>query len=456
MTAFDSVAQLALEQALTGLLVGSMIASVAALLMRFIARENSASRFAILYSALLAIVGAFFWRGQLSETHAVPSQAAVVLSGRWATYFVIAWGAGSLVGLARIFWGLWQLRKLRNNLISLREESCSQLITHSDAGHSRAAKIYLSDQVRVPTAIGFFRPAVILPFWAVNELSADELRAAVSHELAHLSHWDDWTNLLQKFIRALLFFHPAVWWIDSRLAIERELSCDDAVLASSSSARTYAECLVSLAEKSVLRRPTALAQAAVGRIKQTSLRVSRILNGKCGRSGKTWKPALAALGTFTFMSVVGAQHAPKLVSFKQPEPSAIAKNVPPGHVEFAALNHQLFVPASMNLRPKTEQRISHRRYGSPAHVRENKPVPADSQDTSLAKASGSAPARDLQVLNASVKQPSPTQPAAQFMYVVFQTREFDSAGGMRVTTMVWRVPIKNASPAPDGVRPHST
>src|SRR5262249_27154694 len=211
---------------------------------------------------------------------------------------------------------------------------------------------------------------------------------------------------------------PAVWWIDSRLAIERELSCDDAVLASSLSARTYAECLVSLAEKSVLRRPIALAQAAVGRIKQTSLRVSRILNGKCGRSGKTWKPALAALGTFTFMSVVGAQHAPKLVSFKQPEPSAIAKNVPPGHVEFAALNRQLVVPASMNLRPKTEQRSSHRRYGSPAHVRENKPVPAVSQDTSLAKALGSAPARDPQVLNASVKQPSPTQLAAQFMYVV--------------------------------------
>ena len=43
--------------------------------------------------------------------------------------------------------------------------------------------------------------------------AAAELNTILLHELAHLGRWDDWTNLAQKVLGALLFFHPAVWWI---------------------------------------------------------------------------------------------------------------------------------------------------------------------------------------------------------------------------------------------------
>ena len=88
----------------------------------------------------------------------------------------------------------------------------------------------------------------------MQELSAVELNAILLHELAHLRRWDDWTNLIQKIVGAVLFFHPAVWWIEKKLALEREMACDDLVLAKTASPRAYAECLVSLAEKSLLRR----------------------------------------------------------------------------------------------------------------------------------------------------------------------------------------------------------
>ena len=99
-------------------------------------------------------------------------------------------------------------------------------------------KFLVSDDVRVPTALGFFRPAVVLPSWTLRDLSPDELKVIVLHELAHLRRWDDWTNLAQKFVKAIFFFHPAVWWIDSRLALEREIACDDMVLEQTANART--------------------------------------------------------------------------------------------------------------------------------------------------------------------------------------------------------------------------
>ena len=108
------------------------------------------------------------------------------------------------------------------------------------------------------------KPLVVIPSWATRELSPAEFNTVLLHELAHLGRWDDWTNLAQKVLGALLFFHPAIWWIEKKLALEREMACDDLVLAKTASPRAYAECLVSLAEKNLLQRGIALAQAAVG------------------------------------------------------------------------------------------------------------------------------------------------------------------------------------------------
>ncbi|PYY08222.1 MAG: hypothetical protein DMG61_24105, partial [Acidobacteria bacterium] len=139
----------------------------------------------------------------------------------------------------------------------------------------RPVAVCVSVRLRVPTAIGFFQPRVVLPSWIMQELSVTELNTILLHELAHLKRWDDWTNLIQKILGALFFFHPAVWWIEKKLSLEREIACDDIVLEQMVSPRTYAECLISLAEKSFLRRGLLLAQAAVAGVRQFSIRVTQ-------------------------------------------------------------------------------------------------------------------------------------------------------------------------------------
>jgi len=136
------------------------------------------------------------------------------------------------------------------------------------------------------------------------------------HELAHLQRRNDWTNLAQKTLKALLCFHPAAWWIESRLSLEREMACDEAVLATTASPNAYAHCLVSMAEKSFGRRAAALTQAAVNRTRQTSLRVAHILHFDAPKKRSAW--ALAATASVLFALVVGvsAVHAPTLIGFR--------------------------------------------------------------------------------------------------------------------------------------------
>jgi hypothetical protein len=145
------------------------------------------------------------------------------------------------------------------------------------------------------------------------------------HELAHLRRWDDWTNLAQKVVKALFFFHPAVWWIEKKASLEREMACDDAVLAETTSARAYAECLAHLAEKTLIQRSVALAQAALGRVRQTSLRVARILDvNRPKRTVRAWKPAVSLVAGFAIVCVLGISRGPKLIAFSDSNLGSVA------------------------------------------------------------------------------------------------------------------------------------
>jgi len=181
---------------------------------------------------------------------------------------------------------------------------------------SRRIELRASETVRVPAALGFFRPAVIVPTWTLEELPAEELKVILLHELAHLHRWDDWTNLAQKIVKALFFFHPAVWWIEGKLTLEREMACDDLVLAKTSNPRRYAKSLLSLAERVGLGKGIALAQAALGRAHQTSQRIMQILDTGRPKATRVWKPALGLVTAMSAVAIMAVPYTPNLVSFE--------------------------------------------------------------------------------------------------------------------------------------------
>jgi hypothetical protein len=341
------VAQMSVERLLNGLGEGVAIALFTWILLRVMGRRNSGTRFAVWFCALVAIALAPFL--ETSSATAIAHPAAVVMPRAWSVYLFVTWATIALVGLGRVIAGLWHLHTLRGGCVPVEfwgngglpgsapkgaganephtaplkrcpDAKCDALsldpmVTRTLEASGRRIEVCTSDTLRVPTAIGLFKPAVVIPSWALRELSLDELNAVVLHEVAHLRRWDDWTNLAQKILRALFFFHPAVWWVESRLSLEREMACDDMVLAQTANPRAYAECLVSLAEKNLLQRGIALAQAAVGRVRQTSLRVLQILDAGRPNAVRVWKPGPWVVAGFSVACLVSAAHAPKLVAF---------------------------------------------------------------------------------------------------------------------------------------------
>jgi beta-lactamase regulating signal transducer with metallopeptidase domain len=144
-------------------------------------------------------------------------------------------------------------------------------------GIASPVTLRISEHVQGPLAMGIVRSLIILPASAVMALSPQQLEAVLAHELEHVRRADYFWNLIQTAVETLFFFHPAVWWLGSRLRQQRELCCDDAAVQACADPLVYATALLRLEERRT--QQLGLAMALDGHRSSSGLRarISRVL-----------------------------------------------------------------------------------------------------------------------------------------------------------------------------------
>ena len=126
-------------------------------------------------------------------------------------------------------------------------------------------------------ALGYRKPAILLPQSMVLALTDEQLQHVLLHESAHLLRRDDWMALGERVLRALFCFQPALYFIGRQIEREREVACDDWVIAQSGEAKPYAASLARIAELGSAARVPMLATGA-GRPKQIFKRLETLLD----------------------------------------------------------------------------------------------------------------------------------------------------------------------------------
>jgi beta-lactamase regulating signal transducer with metallopeptidase domain len=181
--------------------------------------------------------------------------------------------------------------------------------------------ILLSDRVDVPLAAGFLRPAIILPSALVEQLDAGAVETIVVHEVAHLRRYDVWTNAFARIAQAFIALNPAAWFVMRRLATEREIACDDWVVARTGSGDAFARTLAALATRARLRAPLA-APSAIGARHSVVVRIERLLDARPRRlrlsppalGGSLMLLALVALALQSVSPVLAYDAQPDLLA----------------------------------------------------------------------------------------------------------------------------------------------
>ncbi|WP_047492295.1 M56 family metallopeptidase [Terriglobus sp. TAA 43] len=97
-----------------------------------------------------------------------------------------------------------------------------------------------------PGIYGIFRPVLLLPEGILRQLTPQQLKAVIAHEMCHVRRRDNLTFAVHMIVEALLWFHPVVWWIGAQLIDERERACDEAVLEAGNDAQDYAAAILNV------------------------------------------------------------------------------------------------------------------------------------------------------------------------------------------------------------------
>ena len=92
--------------------------------------------------------------------------------------------------------------------------------------------VRFADSRQGPAVDGVLRPHISLPNGIERLLSEHELSAVLIHEVTHARRRDNLIRLIHEVGLCALWFHPLAWITGSRLALYRELSCDEAVIQS--------------------------------------------------------------------------------------------------------------------------------------------------------------------------------------------------------------------------------
>lgn len=247
-------------------------------------------------------------------------------AGKAALLLGAIWAAGALAGLVRLLLSYLDLRGILRRARPLDPALLTRWTQHF--GIRRPVRLLSSDEIDSPLAAGFRQPAVLVPESLLSRLNDHLADHVVIHELAHLGRRDDWANLLGRLLEAAFWFHPVARFILRRLEFERELACDDWVVAAAPSRRSYASSLTRLAEWRMDGASHPLAASMVGRGSQVARRVRSLLDPRRNSAIRVFPGvflfAVMAIGAL----LLGAAQTPGLVTFADDQEVAAAPPAP--------------------------------------------------------------------------------------------------------------------------------
>lgn len=258
----------------------------------------------------------------------VPGQTQTLAS------LLAVWGAVAILMLLRQLSMWYRIRKIVSNAIPIHpDEIASQAgLKISELGD---VGFYLSNQFSSPVTTGIRRPIVVLADYSLK-LDESVLSMVIRHELAHINRCDVLWQTVFSVVRAMYWFHPLVWYTNQLAKRERELACDDAVLASGAQPEIYASVLLdhaAAATGSTIQWGAAIPMVQV----PLQFRINSILDEKTCRQMMSWRLTSLLITAMTLLVVIVGAVRPFMESSSLPN---VATN-PTQKVEQAAAENRL-------------------------------------------------------------------------------------------------------------------
>ena len=177
------------------------------------------------------------WLGRIG------APAAESVSGSPLSWLLLLLAAGAAGRLVWLLVGLGALRGYRRGAVPA---ALPFGVAEVQERVGARARFLVSDRVTGPVTFGWREATILLPP-GFSALPAVVQRTVACHELLHVRRRDWLVSLFEEAVRALLWFHPAVWLLLSRLGLSREQVVDAEAVRLTGARRAYLEALRAIA-----------------------------------------------------------------------------------------------------------------------------------------------------------------------------------------------------------------
>ncbi len=137
--------------------------------------------------------------------------------------------------------------KLKHN--SIKNKEFDEILNQckNEIGINRNIQIIKQNFVSAPALIGIFSPQILMPVYTEN-MSKEDLRFVILHELGHYKRKDLWLNELLLFLQCVYWFNPIIWYLFKNFRADIELLNDNFVLKKigTDKSKDYAKSLVTV------------------------------------------------------------------------------------------------------------------------------------------------------------------------------------------------------------------
>lgn len=289
--------------------IGLVVAALAGLVIMVTHRSSAHLRYQLLCGCLILFVAAtgFVYYQELgmvssssansdAATSYVPNsdsvnwqhQSAIVQDAPLSTrligfinansnWIVAVWLLFFVLKSVRMASGLLYIHRIRSYKVYAPTSEWQQKVEEFSQrlGIRRAITLLQSQRVNVPVTVGILKPVILVPIGLLTQLPAEQIDTILWHELAHVWRRDYLINLLQSMVETVFFFNPALLWVSALIREEREVCCDDIVLAQTTTKSHYLEAL--LAFQDYGHSPTSYAMPLGFRSQQLMDRLKRMV-----------------------------------------------------------------------------------------------------------------------------------------------------------------------------------
>jgi len=302
----------------------------------------------------------------------------------WAATVLALWSLGAVIGLARLALALRALREGLAERFALEAGPLARTLAElrCEAGLRRRVRLSCAPGLAAPVALGWLRPEICVPVRAATDLTPEQQRGMLAHELAHLVRRDPLWLLACRALEGLLFFQPLNRLARRELQETAEYLCDDWAAARSGGGLALASCLAEVAgwfaHGSAPRTP-ALAAGMTSRPSALSARIERLLASQRPAPSARWSlPTVALLLAGVAAAAPGAgakpgaapsrelaqaqrdelTHEPRTDALAIEEVESDSPADPTAAADELALSLHAAEPATPAVHPRTEQVIA--------------------------------------------------------------------------------------------------